>query len=71
MNPYIAQELMNAHNHQMLAEARRSNLVSRLRTAARRYRQEQANLASHPVPEIPDYVHELLDGTEVDASKTC
>ena len=71
MNPYIAQELMNAHNHELLVEARRNNLASRLRNAARARGHEQASIASLSVPEIPDYVHELLDTAEVDASKTC
>lgn len=71
MHPYIAQELTSAHNQDMLAAARRNTLVNRLRSATRASRKEQASLASHSVPEIPDYVHELLDVTEVDASRTC
>jgi hypothetical protein len=71
MNPYIAHELMNDHNREMLDQARRGNVASRLRSMMRAERRERASIASTSVPEIPDYVHELLDGAEVDASRTC
>jgi hypothetical protein len=70
MNPHMAQELIHEHTRDLLAQAHRNSLAARLRSALRAQRHEQHSLASVAVPEIPDYVHELLDGSEVDASKS-
>jgi hypothetical protein len=70
MNPYMAQALIHERTRDLLTEAHRNSLAARLRSALRAQRQEQHSFASVAVPEIPDYVHELLDGSEVEASKS-